>query len=145
MARTLYKSDIMEFEDELREITCNGEISRAQLVRDIARAVAENVRRDPKSYRAFGPYWWIVKRIMLDNGITEFGSFIDREWHRMCDYGNDFDSAFAAWTYFGQSLQVGRIHVRDHEVYFAPRRGEANYKSGVYRLLDYDIEMNRPA
>lgn len=140
MVKTLYKSDITAFEDERRELTCNGEIPCEQVVRSLAKAVADNVRHDPRSYRAFGPYWWVAKRIMLDNGITAFGTYIDLEWHNLCAYENDFDSAFAAWMYYAQSLENGHMYRREHVVYLEPSRSGYKCSARVYRLVDREVE-----
>lgn len=142
MARIFYKSALFEYENERSEFTCNGSMSMHQFVWNTAQTIAESVRRDPESYKGFGPYWWSVKKLMLLQGILEFGSFIDRKWLRRCDYGNEFDNIFAAWLYYGQSLEEGRVYDREHTVYFMQTAGSmASYISETYRLLDRDMEM----
>ena len=143
MARIFYKSALCDYENERCEFTCNGSMTLRQCIWNTEQAIAESMRKDPESYKAFGPYWWNVKNLMLLHGILEFGSFIDRKWLRRCDYGNEFDNIFAAWLYYGQSLEEGRMYAQDHTVYFMQYTNGAmtRYVSETYRLLDRDMEM----
>ena len=145
MARRFYKTALCVYEDERSQFTCNGCLSKKQFVSEILRTAASAMLKDPQSYRAFGPYWWVLKRIMLEHGITIFGRFLDQKWLRRCDYGSDFDNAFAAWLYFGQSLEEGRQHQSEHTIYFAQNEKAGLYTKDTYRLMDRDMEVFRAA
>ena len=140
MARKFYKTALCEYEDERSQLTCNGALSPEQFVSDIVKAAAGVLMRDPAGYRAFGPYWWLMKSLMLKQGIASFGQFIDYKWFRRCDYGSDADNAFAAWLYYNQSLEEGRQHQAEHTVFFAQNESTGSYTQSVYRLTDRDME-----
>ncbi len=76
------------------------------------------LRADPCRYRAYGPYWWSVKKSFLDQGITEFGDSIDREWLEQTDYGNQFHNLLAAWVYNEGALDGGLIYSHGHTIAF---------------------------
>ncbi len=144
MARVFCKNDISACESMRDEFTCNGERDGASVVRCLASAVVGQLRLDPARYRAFGPYWWVVKRILIDNGFTEFGSYVDRRWHDRCCYGNDFDSLLAAWDYFAQCLERGRDHAKDHPVsWWLGGFGDESCAPGMYHLVDMELEARR--
>ena len=57
------------------------------------------LRKDPLRYRSFGPYWWLVKKALIDRDIYDFGTEIDREWFEDLDYGDEEKNVTAAYLY----------------------------------------------
>ena len=50
-------------------------------------------------YRAFGPYWWLLKKEFLDSGITSFGYEMNDVMFEAFDYGDRMLNMLAAWAY----------------------------------------------
>jgi hypothetical protein len=65
----------------------------------LIQAIALILRKRPLRYRTYGPYWWVVKRALIDAGVTDFGDHIDQEWFDAVDYGDPAYNLLAAWAY----------------------------------------------
>ena len=65
--------------------------------------------REPIRYRAFGPYWWALKKIFIAKGDLSFGEEIDLEWLEAMDYGKPELNILAAFAYEEQRLAASLI------------------------------------
>ena len=65
--------------------------------------------REPIRYRAFGPYWWAVKKIFIDLLDFSFGEEIDLEWAEALDYGKPELNLLAAFAYEEQRLAASLV------------------------------------
>ncbi len=96
-----------------------GAKDRKQWQADFIKSVAIFLQRNPLRYRGFGPYWWNLKRIMIDRGHSKFGDFIDAEMADLFDYSDDGLNIAAAYAYSEEMLNTGRMfdskHFIDHE------------------------------
>ena len=68
----------------------------------------------PEYYRAFGPFWWLVKRAMNDCNYYEFGDVVDREWFEALDYGDEKLNLLAACLYYKQQSEQGDLTEQQH-------------------------------
>ncbi len=96
MAKKLVKPEVSAIERLRDEATNGGKVSEDDWVKENCRVVHQIVARDLKRYRAYGPYWWFVKRALIAHGYDDFRDHVDAEWAEQCDYGKDFYSLIAA-------------------------------------------------
>lgn len=141
MAKKLIKPDVSEIEQFRFEATDGGKVSEEDWVKENCRIVHKIVARDPKRYRAYGPYWWIVKRALIANGYDDFGDHVDAEWVEQCDYGKDFYNLIAAWMYQERALDFGLIYSNAHTVEFEPEEDGMERDVGEYVLTDDEMEL----
>ena len=81
--------------------------------------IADILRKRPLRYRTFGPYWWGVKAAMIEQGITEFGSHIDKEWLEDLGYGDSAYNLLAAWAYEDTRFAGGQMIENPYHVLMA--------------------------
>lgn len=71
----------------------------------------------PERYRAFGPYWYPLKKEFIARGDLSFGEFLDSEWLDAMDYGDMKYNIAAAWAYeetrFNLGLTVDPFHTME--------------------------------
>lgn len=140
--RQLYKPTIEELELLRDEATGGGRISEAQWAKKICGVMADMLKNDPRRYRSYGPYWWVMKQAMLDNGVAQFGEFIDREWFELVDYGNPFHNLLAAWMYQDGALENGLMYSHAHNVAFLPEEEKVETPDvQEYTLVDEEMEQ----
>lgn len=103
--------------------------------------LATILREDPKRYRAYGPYWWGLKKALVAEGITEFGETVDAEWLAQTDYGDATRNILAAWLYADSySEPNGLMYSHDHPVAFSPdAQGEVEQVDGEFDVLQYTL------
>lgn len=70
-------------------------------------AIKKLVGKDPLRYRTYGPYWWLVKKGLLDRGDFCFGEYFDEEWISALDYGLEELNFIAAFVYEDVQFQHG--------------------------------------
>ena len=58
-----------------------------------------NLLKEPLRYRTYGPYWWLLKKIYIDQSDLSFGESIDQEWFDALDYGKPEFNILAAFAY----------------------------------------------
>ncbi len=104
----------------------------------MAHAIADMLKKNPMQYRSYGPYWWVVKKILLSFGEDYFGSFLDAEWVEKVTYGDPVWDLLAAWSYSEYALDNGLIYSNGHPVVFINDDGESEEEA--YTLVDDDIE-----
>ena len=52
-----YKSNLMKFK------------GHDDLVGNAVRVIRERLESDPRRYLSYGPYWWAIKKVLVDNGV----------------------------------------------------------------------------
>ena len=52
-----YKSNLMKFK------------GHDDLVGNAVRVIRERLESDPRRYLSYGPYWWGIKKVLVDNGV----------------------------------------------------------------------------
>jgi hypothetical protein len=75
----------------------------------LIQAIADILRERPLRYRTYGPYWWVVKRALIDAGVTDFGDHIDQEWFDALNYGDPAYNLLAAWAYEDARFAGGQM------------------------------------
>lgn len=123
--------------------TKNGAVDEREWVKTHCRLVASLLKRDPLRYRGYGPYWYVVKKALLDAGYSYFGDAIDKEWFELVDYGKTFYNLFAAWMYQENAANLGLIYSSDHIASFEEEdeSGDIINTEVEYMATDDDMEL----
>lgn len=66
-----YKSNLMKFK------------GHDDLVGNAVRVIRERLESDPRRYLSYGPYWWAIKKVLVDNGVP-LGKVDDEEVRNDC-------------------------------------------------------------
>ena len=77
-----------------------------EVVSSFMPVISKHLLANPIQYRNFGPWWWIVKKNMIDAGYTPFGSEFDAEMVEAMSYPDNPDMAIiAGMAYYEASLE----------------------------------------
>lgn len=139
--RKMIKPTVEEIEQFRSEATNGGKVSEEEWVKENCRIVSGILAKDPRRYRAYGPYWWVTKHALIANGHNEFDDHVDAEWLEQCDYGKDFYNLIAAWMYQAQALDSGLIYSNAHLVQFEPEEPGGEQDVDEYTLTDDYMEL----
>lgn len=141
MATQLVKPSIDDLELLRPEATQNGQVSEDEWVKRNCELNASLLRKDPRRYRSFGPYWWVLKESMHNNGITDFGEFIDKEGCNLCQYDTPFHSLLAAWIYSENAIDSGLMYANEHIVSYLPDEADQENDAMPYVVADDEMEL----
>lgn len=100
----------------LAEATENGRVSEDAWRTKLLTSFANMVKKHPLSYRAFGPYWWLLKSMFVECGIVRFGTTIDAEWLEATTYGDDTLNLLAVYAYYSHSFETGLQRSNTHTI-----------------------------
>lgn len=64
-----------------------------------AEIIAASVKANPKRYRRYGPYWWRVKEILIERGLTD-GEMTNPEISAIYRGQNDDETIAAAQLFY---------------------------------------------
>lgn len=123
--------------------TRGGAVDEREWTKTHCRLVAGLLKRDPLRYRGYGPYWYAVKKALLDAGYQDFGETIDLEWFELIDYGKTFYNLLAAWMYQDNAANVGLMYASSHIATFEERdeTGDAVNEEMEYEMADDEMEL----
>ncbi len=87
--------------EELDRLVEEGSTNRTadEWIASMLQAVRSTLIRNPKRYRGYGPYWWLVKKMFIDAGDLAFGEHLDAQWIEALDYGSAKHNMAAAFAY----------------------------------------------
>lgn len=119
----------------LAEATENGKIPEETWRKKLLTSFTGVLTRNPLHYHCFGPYWWVFKALLLEQGVTAFGDGMDAEWREKMDYGSSTLNLLAAFAYYDAAFEQGLLLAQVHGVSYED--GEA----AEYLLIDEDMEM----
>jgi hypothetical protein len=92
------------------------------------------LRKQPLRYRGYGPYWWLIKKMFIDQGVLDFGEDIDRQWFDSVDYGDDTVNLVAAFAYEDARFATVNIYEGIHTM-------ETDTGTIDYLSSDEDMEI----
>lgn len=95
---------------------------------------------NPLLYRAYGAYWWAVKRILQKHGFTELFMLEDQDEPITAEHfyiKDDVTTLCAGWAYMDFMIDSGNQHSNIH-VY-----EDENGEQFEYSLEDLDLERYR--
>ncbi|HBN6266214.1 TPA: hypothetical protein L3N15_004196 [Vibrio parahaemolyticus] len=128
--------------DDLAELTKealrDGELSHEDYVANHCEGLYKALQLNPGMYRAYGAYWWAVKRILNENGHGEFfGSDVEEITADHFSLEDDVTTLCAAWYYWNSNIEAGYmfnpIHVYSYEE-------DGDFVQFEYSLEDEDME-----
>lgn len=96
----------------------SGELSREDWRKRMLEGYKGILLGNPIQYRGFGPFWWILKKEMLDAGIADFGDSLDAEWVERIDYGDPVLNILSAYAYAEYAEEYGLLYSSGHTVEF---------------------------
>lgn len=139
MATKIHKQSIESLQALKAEATDHGHIAEAEWRSKMANQLAGIISKNPVCYRAYGPYWWILKKELIDNGITMFGETVNADGFDMADYGDATYNLLAAWAYGEYAMDMGLIYSNEHNIDIFTDNGTAP-EPKVYVLVDDEVE-----
>lgn len=130
--KTIARYDLPELETLIAEATqeAGGDFTAA-----FVSGVAGELGADPLRYRAFGPYWWLVKREIIDSGITFLGEELDSETLAALDYVDSKLNLAAAYAWRENTLATSALYSDTHVVELTT--GEVDQ----YVIYDHEVEV----
>lgn len=137
--KTLAKPTIQELEALKGTATNNGKTPKDEWIATITSSYRNVLKHDPRQYRSFGPFWWLLKRELIACGINDFGDHLDMEWIEITDYKDMMLNILAAWAYAEfASEQQGLLYSNTHSVTFIEDSGAS---TSEYTLIDEEMEV----
>ncbi|HHY0551925.1 TPA: hypothetical protein ACVU5P_004244 [Vibrio parahaemolyticus] len=111
------KDDLSEL---IQEALQDGKLTPAEFITNHCKGTVATLQKDPALYRAYGAYWWAVKRILNEQGYGEFvGSDIEEISADHFSLEDDATTLCAAWYYWNDTVNSGYqynpIHVYSYE------------------------------
>lgn len=109
----------------------------------------ENVRNelleDPKRYKSYGMFWWVLKQALIESGVTDFGQSLDKEWIENMTYGDTAHDLAAADAYVDYAIQNGLFYSSTHPYHYldeesSEKYGDECWEEALYVLSDDDME-----
>ncbi len=111
-----------------------GDKNRAEFVRRFLINTAEILDGDFRQYLAYGAYWWTLKRLLINEGFTQFGTQYDEEWADRMQYDEDSHTIAACWHYHRERFDAGMLYNFEHLIFV----DNANME---FLLGDDELEM----
>jgi hypothetical protein len=121
--------------EHLRAAALEGQTEN-EWVKKILSSIAGILRETPLRYRGYGPYWWIVKKALIDNECLEFGEHLDREWLESLGHDDLVFDLLCAWWYEEMRFAPGQI-ITD------PYHSLLNAEGEPFEYVSGDEEMER--
>ncbi|MBO2580308.1 hypothetical protein [Shewanella algae] len=134
---TISKAVIPSAEDLaplLDEATSQGDISESDFVSTFTKNCAENLKTNPSLYRSYGPWWWALKQLLADNGLS-FGEETEVATLARFDYDSPALVCCAAWAYQDYIVKNGFLYSGEHQYPVTD-----SDEDETYYLTDMDME-----
>lgn len=94
------------------------------------------LKTDPRQYRSFGPYWWPLKKMLIDAGYTDtFGGQLEQGTLQHYSMERPALTLVAAWAYQQYQFEEGKFRSSSHQLDIED--GET-YE---YELADTEMEL----
>jgi hypothetical protein len=90
--------------------------------------------KNPLRYRGYGPWWWVVKKALLEQGLEDFGTHLDAETVEAFDTGDAAHNVLAAYAYSDYMFELGKMTDSVHSLDFT------DGDSREYIVADEDME-----
>ncbi|HDY8182607.1 hypothetical protein [Vibrio parahaemolyticus] len=97
-------------------------------------SIAKMLKKNPLWYRAYGMYWWGVKKQLIERELI-VSDFIDADWVEKVQYDNPAYLLLAAFAYHDERQDMGALFDELHVIEMEDGTVES------YTLIDEDFEM----
>lgn len=78
--------------------------------------VIERVKREPRAYRAFGPWWPAMKTLILAGGCTDLGQILDSDVAEIYKMSRPALTVIAAHLYSDERVEREGIYNAVHQL-----------------------------
>ncbi|MEC6833044.1 hypothetical protein VXS06_14850 [Photobacterium toruni] len=130
------KKDLLELINEALE---NGEIEPTTFVSNHCSGLVKTLIETPLNYRAYGAYWWAIKRILNNQGYGEFVGSEDEPITADHFYIEDDVTTLCAAWYYMQIMTNGGNLTNNIHIY----TDDVSDEQFEYSLEDNDFEKYR--
>ena len=130
----IYKPEGDMLSGLMAEATENGKITPQDWQARYLDGVSALLQANPRQYRSYGPFWWLLKRALIDSGRIKFGQHLDAEWLEATEYGDPAMNLMATFVYGEYAINHGLIYSSEHAI------GYLDGEVDTYVLADEDME-----
>jgi len=101
--------------EEVKEVIEVEGATESQITGDLLKSFAKSIKKQPIRYRAFGAYWWLIKRQLIEIDLA-LDEVIDLQTYKSLSYGEPVLDITAAWIYYTQQLDLhGLMLSNEHQ------------------------------
>ena len=119
---------------ELIDQAC-GNQTEEEWIEKFLSGIKKLLSKSPARYRGYGPYWWLIKKALIEKGEMSFGEHIDAEWFEAVDYGDTAFNLAAAYLY--EDMRTDSVNLFDDAHYLSDEAGE----TVIFISSDEDMEI----
>lgn len=95
-------ADLAELLDEATAKTQKSKYVESYLINLMAL-----LKSNPRTYRAYGPYWWPIKRMLINRLIADFGDNVEAVTVDKFFIEDEANTIIAAWAYQNYQFNNG--------------------------------------
>ncbi|ENC6657658.1 hypothetical protein ABKY47_002108 [Aeromonas hydrophila] len=115
MIKDTIKTPDEDLEAMLAEAQATDNLEGGQLATQYTKVLAELIKKDPRQYRSYGPYWWPLKAMLIRvNAAAEVGTKLEDGTTEHYTHSTPDLTVCAAWAYQQTQLDNGHLHTADH-------------------------------
>ncbi|WP_419238296.1 hypothetical protein ACN08P_23515 (plasmid) [Photobacterium leiognathi subsp. mandapamensis] len=104
---------VADLEHLLAEAT--AETEQTEYVESYLTKLVDLLKSNPRTYRAYGPYWWAIKRMLINRLISDFGDNVEAVTVDKFFIEDEANTIVASWSYqnyqFTNGNQTSPFHV----------------------------------
>lgn len=90
--------------------------SEEKFTADYLAGVGRCLIADPRYYRSFGPWWWALKTLLVENGNSAAGDQIDEDIADTYQYERPALTIVAAYLYQQMRMENGLLYSSSHQL-----------------------------
>lgn len=135
MIKDTIKTPDEDLEAMLAEAQAADNLEGGQLATQYIKFLAELIKRDPRQYRSYGPYWWPLKAMLISENSAAVGTKLENGTLEHYTHSTPDLTVCAAWAYQQTQLDNGHLHTADH---LLDMDGGEVYE---YQLYDAEMEL----
>ncbi|KJV08085.1 hypothetical protein [Methylocucumis oryzae] len=114
--RLYNQQDLENALNEALDVNDSAEAFVKKFVTNVGKILAKT----PKTYRYFGPYWWSLKKLMIQHNIPGVDDFIDATLVEKTNLGTPELTCVAAWSFqeeriSSMELPVNKVLLEDND------------------------------
>ena len=119
---------------ELIDQACETRTEEEWIERFLA-GIKTLLSKSPARYRGYGPYWWLVKKALIDRGDLSLGEHIDTAWFEAMDYGDTASNLAGAYLY--EDMRTDSVNLFEDAHYLSDETGE----TVIFMSCDEEMEI----
>lgn len=121
----------------LLEEALNGK-SEGEYVQFYLHGIVERVKREPRIYRSFGPWWPALKTLIVAGGCTELGQIIESDVAEIYKMSRPALTVIAAHLYSDERVDRDGVFNEVHQLSVLPSSDDT--EPYIYTSYDESIE-----